>query len=212
MCVLTPVTGVVTKLGIHITPAPEAYASVEVSVPRGEDLVPLVGTLSDLMRRSITLNSPSIASVFRIAFMSKEPEIYARLAEHMKPGSYVPHAVLEEMRAKHGWGSWRAYFSLYGSVETFPALQKTVRRAFAAIPGPQITSGEFPGCPGRMVTAAEIKEEIPHSGIPTMAPRASTSSPTSTSTRGMWWPSSWSSTRAARRPRTRCTGGFCVMG
>ncbi len=164
-------TGVVTKLGIHITPAPEAYATVEVSVPREEDLVPLIGTLSDLMRRSIILNSPSIANIFRIALTSKIPEVHAKLAEYMKPGSNVPVDVLEEIRAQQGWGYWRAYFSLYGSVEMLPALQKTIERAFSAIPGSQVEWREFTGNPGSFITAAEIKEEeIPHSGIPTLAP------------------------------------------
>ncbi len=140
-------------------------------MPREEDLVPLTGTLSDLMRRSIILNSPSIANIFRIALTSRVPEVHAKLAEHMKPGSNVPADVLEEIRVQQGWGSWKAYFSLYGSVEMLPALQKTVQRAFSAIPGSQVEWREFPGSPGRFITAAEIKEEeIPHSGIPTLAP------------------------------------------
>ncbi|KAF9894961.1 hypothetical protein FE257_004583 [Aspergillus nanangensis] len=165
--------GIVTKIGIHITPAPEAYASVEVTVPKEEDLVALVGTLSDLMRRSIILNSPSIANIFRIALMSRNPEVHAELAKYMKPNSHVPYPVLAELDANHNLGFWKAYFSLYGSVEMLPALLKTVKRAFSGIPGVQITSREFPGSPGRSITTAEIKEEeIPHSGIPTMAPLA----------------------------------------
>jgi hypothetical protein len=156
---------------MHITPAPEAYATLEVSVPREEDLVALIGILSDLMRKSIILNSPSIANIFRIALTSKVPEVHARLAKYMKPGSHVPYDVLEEIRQQQGWGFWRAYFSLYGSVEMLPALQQTVQRALDAIPGAQTTSRSFPGVAGQAITAAEIgEEEIPHSGIPTMAP------------------------------------------
>jgi len=163
--------GIVTKIGIHITPAPEAYATVDVSVPREEDLIPLVGILSDLMRRSIILNSPSIANIFRIALTSPVPEVQAKLAEYMKPGSYVPYDVLEEIRLQYGWGFWKAYFSLYGSVEMLPALKKTVERAFSSISGVKINWREFPGSPGKTLTAAEIgEEEIPHSGIPTLAP------------------------------------------
>jgi 4-cresol dehydrogenase (hydroxylating) len=163
--------GVVTKLGIHITPAPEAYATVEVTVPKETDLVPLIGTLSDLMRRSIILNSPSIANIFRIALTSNVPEVLAKIGPYMKSNSYVPYEVLEEIQKEQKWGFWRAYFSLYGSVEVLPALLKTIQRAFSTIPGVKIEWREFPGTPGRAVTAAEIKEEqIPHSGIPTLAP------------------------------------------
>ncbi|KAH1594734.1 hypothetical protein KXX34_001854 [Aspergillus fumigatus] len=163
--------GIVTKIGIHITPAPEAYATVEVSVPREEDLIPLVGTLSDLMRRSIILNSPSIANIFRLALTAPIPEVQAKIRQYMKPDSYVPYPVLEEIRKEQNWGFWKAYFSLYGSVEMLPALLKTIQRAFAPIEGVQITWREFPGAPGRAITTAEIKsEEIPHSGIPTLEP------------------------------------------
>ncbi|KAE8323154.1 hypothetical protein BDV39DRAFT_196138 [Aspergillus sergii] len=163
--------GIVTKLGIHITPAPEAYATVEVSVPQEQDLIPLVGTLSDLMRRSIILNSPSIANIFRIALTSSVPEVHAKIAPYMKPNSYVPYSVLEEVRRQQNWGFWKAYFSLYSSVEMLPALFKTIQRAFAPITGVKITWREFPGAPGRAISTAEIKaEEIPHSGIPTLEP------------------------------------------
>jgi hypothetical protein len=165
------VAGIVTKLGIHITPAPEAYATIEVSVLREEDLIPLVGTLSDLMRRSIILNSPSIANIFRLALTTPIPKVQAKIRQYMKPGSYVPYPVLEEIRKEQNWGFWKAYFSLYGSVEMLPALLKTVQRAFAPIAGVQITWREFPGAPGQAITTAEIKsEEIPHSGIPTLEP------------------------------------------
>lgn len=164
-------TGVVTKIGVHITPAPEAYATVEVSVPCEEDLVPLIGTLSDLMRRSIILNSPSIANIFRIALTSQIPEVLARMAPYMKPGSCVPYDVLAEIQAQQKWGFWKGYFSLYGSVEMLPALLKTIQRAFAPIQGVQIHWREFPGVPGQAMTTAEIgREEIPHSGVPTLEP------------------------------------------
>ncbi|KAL4751357.1 hypothetical protein BDW72DRAFT_212813 [Aspergillus terricola var. indicus] len=164
-------TGVVTKIGIHITPAPEAYATFTVSVSREEDLVPLVGVLSDLMRRSVILNSPSIANIFRIALLSQAPEVQAKLAQHMKPNSHVPYLVLEEIRRQQGWGFWKAYFSLHGSMEMLPALLSTVQRAFSVIPGVQIQWREFPGNPGRTINAAEIgSEEIPHSGISTLSP------------------------------------------
>lgn len=165
--------GVVTKLGIHITPAPESYATVEVDVPKESDLVPLVGILSDLMRRSVILNSPSIANIFRIALLSREPKVHEKLQQYMKPGSYVPYEVLEKIRAEQDWGFWRAYFSLYSAAEVYPGLLKTIQRAFAAIPGAKIKWREFPGEPGKAITASEIKEEeIPHSGIPTLAPLA----------------------------------------
>ncbi|CAI4212772.1 unnamed protein product [Parascedosporium putredinis] len=165
------VLGVVTKLGIHITPAPEAYSSAELDVPHEEDLGVLIEILSDLMRRSIILNSPSIANSFRIAMTSGVPEVQGELSKYMKPGSCVPYEVLDRIQAEQGWGFWRAYFSLYGSVEMIPALKKTIQWAFNAVPDVQIRWRDFAGTEGQPIKAADIKEEeIPHAGIPTLAP------------------------------------------
>jgi hypothetical protein len=154
-------------------PAPEAYATVEVEVPQESDLVALVGILSDLMRRSVILNSPSIANIFRIALTSGVAGVQAKLQEYMKPNSYVPYDVLEEIRVEQKWGFWRAYFSLYSQVEMLPGLLQVTRRAFDALPGATMKWREFSGRPGESITTAFIKEEeIPHSGIPTLAPLA----------------------------------------
>ena len=123
------------------------------------------------MRRSIILNSPSIANIFRIALTSNLPEVQANLAKYMRPGSCVPYVVLEEIRVQNEWGFWRAYFSLYGSVELLPALLKTTQRAFNTIAGVQIRWKEHRGVEGQYIRASEIgQEEIPHNGIPTLAP------------------------------------------
>lgn len=152
-------------------PAPEAYATVEVDVPQESDLVALVSILSDLMRRSVILNSSSIANIFRIALTSRVPSVHETLQKYMKPNSCVPYDVLEKIRVEQKWGFWRAYFSLYSQVEMLPGLLQTTRRAFNAIPGATMTWRELSGKPGEFITAAMIKsEEIPQSGIPTLAP------------------------------------------
>ncbi|KAJ5605344.1 hypothetical protein N7510_010498 [Penicillium lagena] len=152
-------SNLVTKLGIQMIPAPEAYATVEVEVPKESDLVPLVGILSDLMRRSVILNSPSIANLFRIALTSRVPEVQQRLQGYMKPNSCVPSDVLEEIRAEQKWGFWRAYFSLYSQVEMLPGLLQATQRAFSSILGVTIKWRKFDGAPGQPLTTALIKEE-----------------------------------------------------
>lgn len=53
----------------------------------------------------------------------------------MKPNSYVPYDVLEEIRAEQKWGCWRARFSLYSQAEMLPEVLQATRGAFNAIPG-----------------------------------------------------------------------------
>jgi hypothetical protein len=125
------------------------------------------------MRRSVILNSPSIANIFRIALTSGVAGVQRQLQEYMKPNSYVPYDVLEEIRVEQKWGFWRAYFSLYSQVEMLPGLLQATRRAFDIIPGATMKWREFSGKPGESIKTALIKEEeIPHSGIPTLAPLA----------------------------------------
>lgn len=58
------ISGVVTEIGIHITPAPEAYARCVIGVKKGEDLVPLVGKLSNLLRHRVIANYPGITDLW----------------------------------------------------------------------------------------------------------------------------------------------------
>lgn len=163
--------GVVTKIGIHLTPAPESYMSCDVSVPGEEDLVELVGILSDLQRRGVIWNSPSIENHFRQAIVCQDPNIHAKLAPYCGPNKRIPEKVLEEIRAEKGWGFWKAEFALYGPSEVVPALYESVKRAFNKIAGVKIETKLTGGVPGRYLKPTDIgNEEIPHNGIPTLAP------------------------------------------
>ncbi|RJE23136.1 hypothetical protein PHISCL_04537 [Aspergillus sclerotialis] len=164
--------GVVTKLGIHITPAPEAYASLEVVARNEKDLAPLVSILSDLQRRSVILTSVSVANIFRLALTDKNPEVQAKIAPYMKPDSCVPYSVLENIHREYDIGFWKAYFSLYGSVEMLPALLETVRRVlYDTIPDARIEAKEVPGEKGKHLRASDMKHDIiPLSGVPTLSP------------------------------------------
>ena len=54
--------GVVTKMGFWLFPEPEAYLTGTVTVPKHDDLIPLVETLAYLMNSSIVLGTTSVAS------------------------------------------------------------------------------------------------------------------------------------------------------
>ncbi|KAJ9145116.1 Vanillyl alcohol oxidase [Pleurostoma richardsiae] len=163
--------GVVTKIGIHLTPAPESYMGIAVSVPEEEDLVALVGTLSALQRQNIITNSPSISNAFRQALVSDLPSVRSKLIPYCGPNKCVPEDVLRTIGKEQGWGFWKAEFGLYGSVETVPALFKTLERAFESIKGAKIESKYAPGVAGKFLRASELApESIPHTGIPTLEP------------------------------------------
>ncbi|KAF5691056.1 vanillyl-alcohol oxidase [Fusarium globosum] len=161
--------GVVTKLGIHITPAPEAYTACELSVPDERDLPQLVELLASLQRRGVVTNHPSISNVFRQAILSPNEAVKAKLAPRFGPGKAVPESVLDELKSNHGWGSWRAEFGLQGDADVVPALESSLRRAIAKIPGARLETRQFGGTPGEFLRADEVETRgIPHNGVPTL--------------------------------------------
>ncbi|GME37386.1 FAD-linked oxidase-like protein [Neofusicoccum parvum] len=163
--------GVVTKLGIHLTPAPESYMGISVSVPREGDLVDLIGILSSLQRRGVIWNSPSVLNPFRQAVTSPHPSIRSKIMPYCGPNKSVPEEILDEIRQEQGWGYWAAQFGLYGSVEMVPAMLLTVRRAFENVDGAKIHTRPASVGFGESLKAEDAPfEEIPHTGIPTLDP------------------------------------------
>ncbi|KAM0387377.1 Vanillyl-alcohol oxidase [Fusarium culmorum] len=161
--------GVVTKLGIHITPAPEAYTACELSVPKEEDLTQLVELLANLQRRGVVTNHPSISNVFRQAILCEDEACKATLAPHFGPNKKVPESVLNELKLRYGWGSWRAEFGIQGDADVVPALVSSLRRALTKIPGAQLQLRHFGGRPGKFLRAEEVESRgIPHNGVPTL--------------------------------------------
>ncbi|KAL1970557.1 hypothetical protein VTN77DRAFT_4201 [Rasamsonia byssochlamydoides] len=162
--------GIVTKIGIHMTPAPEFLMACDISVPREEDLIPLVGILSDLQRRHIIQSSPSISNVFRQCMTSNDPAVYKQLIPYRD--TCIPMSVLERIRAEKQWGFWKAQFALYGSMETANATWDLIQRTFRkAVDGVQFGTQTFGGIEGDALKAEDIGDlEVPYNGKPTLAP------------------------------------------
>ena len=165
--------GVVTKIGVHITPAPEAFINCELSVPEEQDLIPLVGILTDLLRRRIIANSPGIANVLAkvLELAAIDPEIGPKIAPYLGKCS-IPTEVLEDIRALRKLPYWTGVFSLYGTIEVVEAQLLSVKRAFEKVPGTKITSKVHSAPPGQSLNATVIGEEpeiLPQTGRPTLA-------------------------------------------
>ncbi|KAI1334267.1 FAD-linked oxidase-like protein [Xylariaceae sp. FL0016] len=164
--------GVVTKLGLHLTPAPESYVACALSVPNEEDLEHMVTLLADLMRRGVIANNPTVSNLFRQAVMTTDPEVMASLGPHLGPNKQIPEPLLYELKAKYGWGFWKAEFGLYGCAEVVPALERALRRNVEKINGAQLVTKTWGGVPGKYLKSEDVEEVIPHTGIPTLSPLA----------------------------------------
>ncbi|KAJ2897242.1 Vanillyl-alcohol oxidase [Zalerion maritima] len=170
--------GIVTKLGFHLTPAPEAYCSCQVHAEDEKDLVPLIDLLADLIRRRVIGNSPSVTNIFREALLSRDADVSKELGPYLGVDKCVPDDVLEKIRHRKGWGFWKAHFSLYGPTEVVPALLEALKRAVAAAPGLRLEAKPVVTAPsGKFLESMDVgEEEIPHAGVPTLEPLGLTES------------------------------------
>ncbi|KAK4205496.1 putative vanillyl-alcohol oxidase [Triangularia verruculosa] len=139
--------GIVTKIGIHMSPAPEAYTRIIVEVPEEPDFAPLVGAMTDLMRRRIVANPPQLFDrmTLIIGAARMDPEVAKALGEY----------------------AWRAGFALYGPPEAQAGLLNTVKRRFEQVKGAKLTSETFNAAPGEYLRSENITPDfLPQNGVP----------------------------------------------
>lgn len=118
--------GIVTKMGIYLTPQPQAYMACEFHMPEMEDLAAITDLFGHL-RRNGTI--PYLAYVFSIG---EWISFYKPRAEWWDGEGPIPDARLREIIQELGTGFWNARFGLYGPRRLVEAqwaeVQEIVRR------------------------------------------------------------------------------------
>lgn len=150
--------GIVTKMGIWLTPQPQAYMSCSFDMPDPED----VGTICDVfghMRRDGTL--PNIVYVFNIvewsAIVGKRCELYPH------PGA-MPASRLKELQKEIDTGHWTVKFSLYGPKAIIQAQYDEVEmRVKAQAPKGRLKGLIFAGDGDRLLDPTTVN--MPHGGM-----------------------------------------------
>lgn len=143
----------------------------EIGVPFEEDLVPLVGISTDLLRRRILSNSPGISNIVCLVMgVADDPVVGSNIAPYVGK-SAIPEHVLKEIQAEKEWPWWVNLFSLYGPRDVMEAQLAAVKRAFEVIPGVAITAKLHTCAPGQTLDAEAIGDEpeiLPQTGRPTL--------------------------------------------
>jgi len=152
--------GIVTKMGIHLFPQPEAYVSGTVTVPRREDITPLVEVMNYLEHTGVT-GQPNYSSP--LARLARDPELVALAS---KPGGPVP-AEVDRFAAQRGVGSWSLELQFYGGAKVVAAQWEFAKERFSAIRGAQFTDGHSYRLP--MTPDEEDKAHKVAFGIPNLA-------------------------------------------
>jgi 4-cresol dehydrogenase (hydroxylating) len=164
--------GVVTKMGFWLMPEPEAYLTGTVSVPKHQDLVPLVDTLNFLENSGVVNGMPQLGSPLLGGFFDP---VSTELRELVARNASA--AELEAYARRKGVGYWSCTLKFYGPAKVIEASWEYAQEKFAAIPGATFENGErfrFP------LSAGEIEDitrnqalgsrgsTLPEFGIPSL--------------------------------------------
>ncbi|WP_199434754.1 FAD-binding oxidoreductase [Qaidamihabitans albus] len=133
--------GIVTKMGVWLTPRPEVFMSCDVRIEREEDLPALVDLTRKLLLDSTLQNSPIIYNTLRIAraFGGVGREYW-----YTGEGS-IPDEGLDEMASQLDCGRWFMRFALYGRREVVNANFGVCERTFGEIPDARVEGRLFDG-------------------------------------------------------------------
>lgn len=116
--------GVVTRACIWLVPAPEAFRFFWLSVPREEDLAPLMDALRPLRMQGVLNSAVHFGNDLRV-FAAHHRYPWNR-AQGKTP---LPKALRDALRAETGCGLWNVSGSLTGTSAQVRANTRTLRRA-----------------------------------------------------------------------------------
>ena len=164
-----PLPGIVTKMGIHMSPAPEAYTRITVSVPDEPSLAPLVGAMTDLMRRRVFTNPPQLCDRLTMILEAAptDPSVITALGPYAALDRHIPDDLVVAVSAQLALPAWRAAFALYGPPEAQAGLLAAVQRRFREVEGAEITSETFTAPEGEFLRGADVTPDfLPQNGVP----------------------------------------------
>lgn len=154
--------GIVTKMGVWLYPMPEMRFLGTVSVPKHDDLIPMVNTLSYLMNSNIVLGTTRVSS--SVIGQSRDAELTALRA---KPGG-ASTAELEDYVKRKNLPYWSIDLPFYGPTEVVPAQWAFAKRKFSTIPGVQFRDGATNNLPPSPEDLAKVANTVPL-GVPSLA-------------------------------------------
>jgi (+)-pinoresinol hydroxylase len=154
--------GIVTKMGLHLLPAPKAYQTSVVTVPRRNDIVPLVDIINELEHQGL-IGMPEYSSPLG-GFGPATPELTALL---QKPGGATADDFDAYARQRNR-GSWSCRMQFYGAPKVIAALLEHAKERFiSTVQGSTFQDGELLQFP-----ISKEQEDRAHKvaiGVPNMA-------------------------------------------
>ncbi len=125
--------GIVTKMGVWLMPKPEVYMPLWLTVPRDDDIAPLIDTLRTLMLDGTIRMVPQIMNSLLLgAVLSTRGEWY-------DGAGVMPDEAIEAMTTGLDIGRWTMRFALYEDDAVADHKFAKIKAAFeGAIPGAKV--------------------------------------------------------------------------
>jgi 4-cresol dehydrogenase (hydroxylating) len=125
--------GIVTKMGFHLMPQPEHWRNGLITVPKRQDLIPLIATVNYLTDLSIIGEPWYGTPLFPLMGNTEFREAALRFDE----------SAMDRQAAAAGLHSWQVELQFYGSERTTLANWEYAKELVArAVPGARFTDGE----------------------------------------------------------------------
>jgi hypothetical protein len=150
--------GVVTKMGIWLTPAPQAFMSCSFDMPDLEDVETIVNVFGPLRRDGLLPNTVYVSNLVEwLGMMGKREELWPE-------SGAIPEWRLKELQKQLDIGYWNAKFGLYGARDViqahFDELKKTVAQK---APKGRLTGNIFSTPDGKTLDPSSVPD--PHGGF-----------------------------------------------
>ena len=140
--------GIVTRMGLWLMPAPEAYCDGRVMVPQHDDLIPFMETYAYLMNSDILRGTMLLESPLLSYHASQGGSFF-----EMPNGPSI--AELDRMARDRNLAYWSAEFRFWGPPKVIDAQWEYVQEKFGGIRGASFGDGR------RYVFPAEVDQNDP---------------------------------------------------
>ncbi|KAF2015802.1 vanillyl alcohol oxidase [Aaosphaeria arxii CBS 175.79] len=150
--------GIVTKLGIWLTPAPQAFMSCSFDMPDLEDVETIVDVFGPLRRDGLLPNTVYVSNLVEwLGMMGKREDLWP----HDGP---IPESRLREFQKELDIGYWNAKFGLYGARDVVQAHFDELKKIVGLkAPKGRLTGNMFAAEDGHTLDPASLPE--PHGGF-----------------------------------------------
>ncbi len=136
--------GVVTKMGLWLMPEPDAYLTGNVTVPKYEDLVPMIDILTFLENSGVSNGMPNLGSpLLRGVTVPPQPPQRSPEVTAMLEGGGVDSPALHSYAAEKEIPFWSCTVKFYGPAKAIREQWEYAKEKFLVIAGAKFQDGEF---------------------------------------------------------------------